>query len=323
MEIIRQKIFGHEVHDERAVNIVFGVDAPYVPMMGICMASLIKNNPARKISFHVFLSGIDERDELKIAELCDMFHATQITLYFLPPDLYKEIPILEKNYSSAIFYRIAAADFLSASLDKIIYMDADMLCLKPLDELLNLPLEKFLLAAVADKGEWIPTHRKNFGLRESHRYFNTGFLYVNLEFWRRKNFPKQVLNVLSEGKYFFPDQDAMNIVADRNAYPVEYISDRYNHFFRVDGKEQPLTDDVVIEHFAGQIKPWHPWCDSPLKEIYAAYQKISPWRDFVYLPRNYQECRLMGRVCRREGNWLEAFKWYWSYLKRRRVEKKS
>lgn len=198
---------------------------------------------------------------------------------------------------------MAAAEFLSASLDKIIYMDADMLCLKPLDELLNLPLEKFLLAAVADKGEWVPMHGKNLCLRDSHRYFNTGFLYVNLNRWRDENFSERVLDVLSDGEYFFPDQDAMNIVADKNASPIKYLPDRYNHFYRVDGKEQPLTDDVVIEHFAGQLKPWHPWCKGHGKEIYAAYQKISPWRDFFYLPRNYQECRLMGRVCLREGRW--------------------
>lgn len=323
MNIKRQKFFGRKDHDRRTVNIVFGVDAPYVPIMGVCMMSLIKSNPAQKISFHVFLDGIDERDDLKLAELCAQSPATQITLYFLPPDLYKEIPILEKNYSSAIFYRIAAAEFLSASLDKIIYMDADMLCLKPLDELLRLPIEKFLLAAVADTGEWISSHEKNLGLSERHRYFNTGFLYLNLNRWRDENFSEQLLNVLLNGEYFFPDQDAMNIVADRNSCPIKYLPDRYNHFYRVDGKEQPLTDDVVIEHFAGQLKPWQPWCDSPLKEIYAAYQKISPWHDFVYLPRNYQECRLMGRVCWREGKWLEALKWYRNYLKRRRVEKKS
>ena len=322
MKIERQKSFGREVHDGRAVDIVFGVDAPFIPIMGICITSILKNNPAQIFSFHIFLDEIDALNEKKFAKLCTQYPTTQITLYFLPPDLYKNFYV-EGNYSKAIFYRITAADFLSARLDKLIYMDADMLCLKPLNELLRLSIERYFLAAVVDKGEWIPLRKKELGLSANYRYFNSGFLYLNLEYWRRENFSAQILQVLSNGEYSFPDQDAMNILADKKNYPIRHISDRYNHFFRVDGKEQPLRDDVVIEHFAGQLKPWQQWCESPLKEIYKSYQKNSLWRDFVYQPRNYQEHRLMGRACRRAGNWLEAFKWYWSYLKRRRVEKKS
>ncbi len=321
MEIERQKIFGREDFDEQAINITFGVDSPFIPMMGICMTSLIKNNPARKISFHVFLDKIDRRDEEKILELCRQSPTTQIILYFLPQDLYKEIPIIEKNYSRAIFYRIAAAQFLSTRLKRIIYMDADMLCLKPLDELLQMPLENFLLAAVVDTD--VATRKRELGLSDNYKYFNSGFLYMNLEFWGREKISEQVLKVLAEGKFFFPDQDAMNIVADRNAYKVRYIPNRFNNFFRVNSKEIPLTDDIVIEHFAGQKKPWHPWYNSPLTKLYESYQKISPWHDFVYLPRNYQEHRLMGRACLQQGKWLEALKWYFSYLKRRRIEKNS
>ena len=322
MNIERQKNFGREVHDTRAVNIAFGVDAPFVPIMGICITSILKNNPAQIFTFHIFLDELNAADEKKFAKLCSQSPATQINLYFLPPDLYKNFYV-EGNYSKAIFYRLAAADFLSANLSKLIYMDADMLCLKPLDELLRVPIERYFLAACVDKGEWVPLRKKELGLSANYRYFNSGFLYLNLDFWRRENFSAQVVDILSSGEYSFPDQDAMNILADRNNYPIRRISDRYNHFFRVDGKEQPLRDDVVIEHFAGQLKPWQAWCESPLKELYESYQKNSQWRDFVYQPRNYQEHRLMGRACRREGKWLEAFKWYWSYLKRRRVEKKS
>ena len=322
MNIERQKNFGRESSDARAINIAFGVDAPFVPMMGICISSILKNNPAQIFSFHIFLDSIEPRDEIKLSELCTQSPAAQITLYFLPPDLYKEF-YLEGSYSRAVFYRITAAQYLSSTLGKIIYMDADMLCLKPLDELFNLSLGNALLAAVADKGEWLPLHRRELGLSENYRYFNTGLLCLNLELWRAEKVYEQVIEILSRGKFPFVDQDAMNIAVARNNYGVQYISDRYNHFFRVDGVELPITDDVVIEHFAGQIKPWHAWCESPAKAIYETYQKNSPWHDFVYRPRNYQEHRLMGRVCRREGKWLEAFKWYWSYLKRRRVEKKS
>ena len=319
MKISRQKIFGRA--DAAAVNIVFGVDAPFVPIMGICMTSLLKNNPARKFAFHIFLDDIDACDEDKLAELSEQFSA-QITLYFLPADLYEDF-YLEGDYTRAIFYRIAAADFLAQHLEKIIYMDADMICLKPLDELFDLPQENFLLAAVVDPGGVnSPEHKKNFGFSADYLYFNTGLLCINLAQWRAEKISSQVLEILSRGKYPFPDQDALNLVVDRRAYPIKFLPDRYNYFFRVNGVERSLRDDVAIQHFTGQLKPWHPWCESPLKEIFETYKNISPWRDFVYQPRNYQEYRRMGRVCRRAGKWFEALKWYFSYFQRRHVEKK-
>lgn len=316
---LRQKILGHS--SGGAINIVFGVDAPFVPIMGVCMTSLIKNNPAQKFSFHVFLDEINPRDEQKLSELCTQSPSARVILYFLPNDLYKEF-YLEGDYTRAIFYRIAAADFLSESLAKVLYMDSDMICLKPIDELIALPIDKIFLAAMKDPGIVnTALHKNTFGFSEDYNYFNTGLLYLNLKFWREEKISAQMLKILSQGEYPFPDQDAMNLVANRNHYAVEYLPDRFNHFFRIDGVEQPMREDVVIQHFTGQIKPWQPWCESPLKKIYESYQEMSPWRDFVYQPRNYQEHRLMGRACRREGKWLAALKWYWSYLKRRRVEK--
>ena len=108
MNIERQKNFGREVADGRAVNIAFGVDAPFVPIMGICITSILKNNPAQIFTFNIFLDEINAADEKKFAKLCSQSPATQINLYFLPPDLYKNFYV-EGNYSKAIFYRLAAA----------------------------------------------------------------------------------------------------------------------------------------------------------------------------------------------------------------------
>ncbi len=115
-----------------------------------------------------------------------------------------------------------------------------MLCLNPLNELLKLSIENFFLDAVADSGKWLPLHKKELALHENYRYFNTGLLCLNLKFWREEKIYTQIIEVLSKGKFPFVDQDAMNIVADKNNYPIKYISDRYNHFFRVDGRKQPI-----------------------------------------------------------------------------------
>ena len=293
-------------------NIAFGIDKFYIPMMGILMTSLAKNNPSKSFCFHVFLDDMDDVDRKKFEKFCAA-EKVQINFYYVLPDFFKNFYV-DKGYSIAIFYRIIAAEFLARELDNLIYMDSDMLCLQSSEDFFQELPENILLAAVEDSGSWIPEHKQKINLAEDYKYFNTGILYLNLKIWREENISEKTLEILSQEKFLFPDQDALNIVVFRGGYGVKYVSDKFNYFFRVDGVEQKFRADVVIEHFAGQLKPWHAWCESDLKKIYEDYQKISEWRDFKYLPRNYQENRLMGRACRREGKYFEAFKWYLKYV---------
>ena len=293
-------------------NIAFGIDKFYIPMMGILMTSLAKNNSSRSFCFHVFLDDMDAEDRKNFEKFCAE-EKVQINFYFVLPDLFKNF-FVDKGYSIAIFYRIIAADFLSRELENLIYMDSDMLCLKSLENFSQELPKNILLAAVEDSGSWIPQHKQKLNLAADYKYFNTGILHLNLKLWREENISEKTLEILARDKFLFPDQDALNIVVFRGGYGVKYVSDKFNYFFRVDGVEQNFRADVVIEHFAGQLKPWHAWCDSDLKKIYEDYQKNSAWKDFKYLPRNYQENRLMGRACRREGKYFEAFKWYLKYV---------
>lgn len=310
--ITARKIIGR-ADEKNSVHIAFGIDKFYIPMMGILITSLIINNSARKFIFHVFLDRIDAQDFEKLSELCKLSEV-QINIYQVAPELFRNF-YFEKGYSIAIFYRIIAADFLADSVENLIYMDSDMICLKSIEEFLKFAPKNILMSAVEDSGKWIPQHKKNLKLRDGYKYFNTGILYLNLKLWREKKISEQALNFLAQDKYLFPDQDALNLVVERNDFEINYISDKFNYFFRVDGVEQKLRDDVVILHYAGQLKPWHAWCESDLKKIYESYQEKSAWKDFKYLPRNYQENRLMGRALRREGKFFEAFKWYWLYAK--------
>ena len=305
----REKIGRAEKAD---FHIAFGIDKFYIPMMGILMTSLAKNNPSKSFYFYVFLDDMDANDREKFEEFCAAENV-RINFYYILPDLFKNFYV-DKGYSIAIFYRIIAADFLARELDNLIYMDSDMLCLQPLGNFFHELPKNILLAAVEDSGSWLPQHKQKLNLAADYKYFNTGILQMNLKLWREENISAKTLEILARDKFLFPDQDALNIVVFRGGYGVKYVSDKFNYFFRIDGVEQNFRADVVIEHFAGQLKPWHAWCDSDLKKIYEHWQKVSAWRDFKYLPRNYQENRLMGRACRRDGKFFEALKWYLKYV---------
>ena len=312
-EILEVKTYGKVPKDGQQIHIALAIDEPFIPPAGILMTSILKNNPAHNFLFDIFLDKISPADIERINELCQISAKIQVKLYHVAPNLFNDM-YFEKNYSPAIFYRILAADILSEQLTEMIYMDSDMLCLKSMDEFFQNPPDKKFLKVIPDSGSWLPRHKKNLSIPDEYRYFNAGIMHLNLKQWREEKISDQLMELLKVGKYSFPDQDTLNIIAYRNGYEIEYLPDKFNHFFRVEGVEVPITDEVVIEHFAGHLKPWHPWFESDAKKFYEYYQSISPWRDFKYLPRDYQECRLMGRALRREGNWTAALQWYSKYV---------
>ena len=315
--VCKEQRIGQIFDENETINIAFGVDKLYVPMMGILMTSIVKNNNDVNFAFHIFFDSMNDSDFDKLNQFAKDFSNAQVNLYLVSADLFKDFYI-DRSYSTAIFYRIIAAEYLSCKMDKLIYMDSDMICLKSMHELFSTEFDGAFLMAVKDPGSCIDSHKiDKLHLDSDYIYFNTGILYINLKLWIEYNAAQQLMDILSQDDYLFPDQDALNIFVNRNHYKVKYISNKFNNFFRVEGitHELDFDENTIIEHFSGQLKPWHPWCDGSVKQIYNHYQSISLWSDFVYKPKNYQENRIMGKYCRRNGKWLEALRWYYLYLK--------
>ena len=155
-------------------NIAFGIDKFYIPMMGILMTSLAKNNPSKSFSFHVFLDDMSLDDRKNFEKFC-VSEKIQINFYYVLPDLFKNFYV-DKGYSIAIFYRIIAAEFLARELENLIYMDSDMLCLKSSEDFFSDLPKNFLMAAVEDSGSWISGHKQKLNLAADYKYFNTGIL---------------------------------------------------------------------------------------------------------------------------------------------------
>ena len=62
-------------------------------------------------------------------------------------DLFLNKPPVSDRYPESIYYRLLAQNYLPKDLDKVLYLDADILCINDLQPLYELPLEDHLYAA--------------------------------------------------------------------------------------------------------------------------------------------------------------------------------
>ena len=136
---------------------------------------------------------------------------------------------------------------LPKEIDKVLYIDGDIICLDSLKELWETPLENFSAAAVPDMrcNDIRVLNRLSFNRADD--YFNAGVMLINLDWWRKNDIQNKSIKFISENRDIckFHDQDALNVVLHGT---IQTLSIRFNlqeHFF--EPFENQFIDKVYLK----------------------------------------------------------------------------
>ncbi|PUA20274.1 glycosyltransferase family 8 protein [Glaciimonas sp. PCH181] len=305
-------------------HIAFCVDDHYCRSMGATITSIIDNNPGIAFTFHVFAFSISDDNRQRFSQISSKYNvATHI--HIIDPAIFQPFAHISQfsYYSPTIFTRLLIPSTLRGITDKVLYLDADILCVGSLAELLPMDFGDSAAIVVPDADE--TTRRRCAALKlSSQRYFNSGVMYMNVEEWESQEITEKTIHaILQNGKdYRFPDQDALNVVLEGK---IQYIDRKWNflydliHDLEKDNRQMRNIGEVVFIHFAGAVKPWNNWCLHGSRDLFAKYHAMSPWADMALdaAPRNYKEMRMFSRFLMKRGKVLDSFKWYMKYLSAR------
>jgi len=317
--VLEQQSFGKIKYlEKKQIHIAFGVDANFIRPMGVAMTSLLDNNPNQSLVFHVFANSIQAVDVERLKILADT-EEVLIRLYQINQNIFQSLQTTW-NYTVATYNRFILAKLLYPEVDKVIYMDADMVCKGDLGELVEMNFEGNIAMVVHDQGKFVASHMKTLDLKHD-RYFNAGMLYIDLKAWNENKISQRAIELLQKRKFFLLDQDALNILLDGRA---KFIDRKWNEICNMEKKNSKISDEAVLVHFASRNKPWHIWCIHPEKELFIRYSKASLWKDVPFFdqPRSYKEMKMMGAAMLHHGKYREAVSWYWKYWKSRKNEKR-
>ncbi|ENA0807100.1 glycosyltransferase, partial [Providencia rettgeri] len=201
-----------------------------------------------------------------------------------------------KNWSYATYFRFIIADYFSNQLDRMIYMDADIMCQGTLQPLLNIPFKDDEIAAVVPERDsiWWQKRADALGIPSiASGYFNAGFLVLNLVNWLKFDISTKAMDLLSQdvvkAKLSYLDQDILNMLLTGK---VIYLDGKYNTQYSINyelqkgKKENPITSETVLIHYIGPTKPWHEWANYPTAQPFINAKNASPWKDIPLLKAN-------------------------------------
>lgn len=206
----------------KTIPIVFSSDTNYLPYLSVSIQSIIDNANSKNLyKIYILTTGIEDiaRDTL--------LSMTQknISIEFI--DINNYINNLDNtdlhidgHISVAAYFRLFIPDIFT-QYKKILYADCDVIFMRDIADLFNIPLGGAYLAAVPDIGliyysERYPDpgyYRDTLGLDSIEKYFNSGILVYNLDKIRKSTISKQLINTLNVFKQpRFHDQCILNKV---------------------------------------------------------------------------------------------------------------
>jgi lipopolysaccharide biosynthesis glycosyltransferase len=237
-------------------NFLFAFDENYNIQGSVSIFSLLENVKT-KINIYVIKDHTNSTYSFpkKILE-----HKNLNTL------IVKEIQTVEEFYnistshvSQATFYRLYLSNLFENEDFNIVYLDADIVCVRnPIDELklafeqMSLDLKFIGFADELKKSQYSePFKRLNM---KNDKYFNAGVMLLNLKKWKELNYTQKSLELIEKlnDKAKFWDQDILNSLIDG-----EYFTISNNLNFRT--SEVPTDRNLDQEkfiHYSGKSKPW-------------------------------------------------------------------
>ena len=192
-------------------------------------------------------------------------------------------------------------------MERILYLDADMLIKKDLTEVYSTPMSETCPFVVCDdieghaRGSYESTLDR-VAIPYNYKYFNAGFMLMNLSYLRRRDSVGYILDAFyrEQNRYPFPDQDVLNhmyydkvqfvpwslynLPAEWWKVDTEALSKGVIRFASYPDMNNPsinqterfadatlqMRDHAHIIHYLGILKPWL-YRDKPMYADVALY----------------------------------------------------
>jgi len=277
---------------DSALHIVVCPDNNYAMPTGVLMLSILDNNRDVHVTFHVMTSDFSDANRALFSEMLSPYDAS---IFFYDVDSQK-LPFIvgaenQRNLSISTYLRLLMPLYLPADIERIVYLDGDIIVTRSLKPLMEWPMDNKSLLAAPDEN----LHNGKVSAYNQLRYlpqkgyFNAGVLVVNLARWREKGVTESMLDYAMAHKAPFVnhDQDILNYIFqdDKDELPLtwnfqsdffykpEYRNISWDYDKQIDrGGQAP-----AIIHFNTCVKPWYKQCTHPYKGLFAKYKARSPW----------------------------------------------
>lgn len=283
------------------MHLLFVTNDAYVPHVATTLASIFDNNKDMNFFIHVIATDISESNNEKLNNFVGRYGHELDVKILDGRDLDIDLSVCGK-WGIFPSLKLYAAD-LYPNVDKILYVDADMICLGSLKYIEQLDMSNNWIAMATDE-QGAEEHKKRLGLIHNAFYGCAGLVWFNLDNWRKRDVREKCFlyfnSPANKNIIKFGEQDVLNKVCQGFICELPITFNMFSFYWLHHGRNIPLRykndiatykKNAVIIHYIDSCKPWFKDCLFPLKSYYWKYHAMTPWRKdrYGYSPQ-YQGC---------------------------------
>lgn len=295
---------------DRKIHIAITHNDNYTKHAVVCMTSICENMKEEEIVFHILDGGLRDDSKQNILTISDTYKNTQIQFDKVDNTIFE-------NYKKSDYYPVQMlwTTILPEipeikDLDRIIYLDCDLIVTNSLRPLWDMDFEDNYILAVEDANG--KKYSKRY-LKNGAKFFNTGLMVINCKKWQENNITSKAIKMALEntGTALGYDQTVLNILFTGK---VKYLDLKYNlqycplnvwaSYDDFDEYRKAIKEPSVI-HYVGDYKPWVQGlgCYNPKQDDYLKYHKLT-----IYKIEDYKKWLIIDK--------LKFYKGLFAFIKR-------
>ncbi|WP_216689967.1 glycosyltransferase family 8 protein [Hymenobacter siberiensis] len=264
------------------IHVAIAFDEGYVTPVYVLLTSVFRNNQDCPIQVHAIATDVPAAEKANLVAYARQ-QGGDMHFYDISPEVMYGFPVPgpdepEAYITLAAYYRLFFPRLIPQDIERLLYLDVDMLVIGSLREVCETDLGEAVVGAVMEAE--VPL-RAEIGINRLEDYFNSGMLLMDMPKWRDQLITEQAIQVIitQAEKLLYHDQDALNVVFNGGWHRLD---SRYNLMKAYIPHDLPKREyrkflaDKIIIHYNGRNKPWHRACENKLRFLYSEYLWQSP-----------------------------------------------
>ena len=282
----------------KSIHIVYASSDNFCEVMGTSIISLFENSKdVADIQLYILDSEIRAENKEHIEEICDNYGRKRPE-WILARDISKELGMkvnLDRG-SLSQYARLFVSSVLPENLDKVLYLDCDILIEQSIRKLWEIDLQGKTIAALMDA--FSKYYRMNINLEPNDIMFNSGVMLIDLKKWKEHEIEQKLMKFIASknGKIQQGDQGALNAVLSKETFCFEPKFNSVTIFYDFNYEDmmtyrrpprfytkqqvQEAVDHPVLIHFTTSFlsrRPWVEGCEHKYVGEWLKYKAMSPW----------------------------------------------
>ncbi len=284
------------------MNVAYSTSDLYSELAATSIASLLENSKdVDEINVYVIDIGISEKHRQDLLDLAKLYGRHLEFLEDLNVEDIAHTKINVGRWHISTFSRLFLLHVLPSGLDKVIYIDCDIIIRHSLKRLWEMEMEgTWCMSADDCRGKM---YRKDIGIPIDSIYTNNGLMVIDLKAWRENDVETKFINFINEyhGDITYMDQGVLNGVFQPlkkvKLLPISYNAQTVCYDLGYDGLQacrKPvwaysneefnagIADPTVVHFttcFMSGTRPWFKKDHHPYREEFLKYRSLTAWED--------------------------------------------